>query len=79
MNEMIEIKHKKKYSVWKIDQKFKQLKGKLKYPIKNMQHRKLFINSLFPHFKYPSRKKKFQTQAKALQEALQLEENQYKL
>ena len=31
-----------------------------------------------PHIKYPLRKQKFHTWAKALQEALQLEENQYK-
>jgi hypothetical protein len=59
-----------------VDQKFKRLKGKLKYPITNIQHRNLFVNSLFPHLKYPLRKQKFQTQAEALQEALQLEENQ---
>jgi hypothetical protein len=61
-----------------IDQKFKRLKGKLKYPITDMQHRHLFINSLLPHLKYPLRQQKFQTQDEALQEALQLEENQYK-
>jgi hypothetical protein len=43
-----------------------------------MQHRHLFINSLFPHLKYPLRKQKFQNQAEALQATLQLEENQYK-
>jgi hypothetical protein len=78
MNEMIEIKQNLGESVWEIDQKFKRLKGKLKYPITDMQHRKLFINSLLPHFKYPLRKQKFQTQDEALQESLQLEENQYK-
>jgi hypothetical protein len=43
----------------------------------DMQHRNMFINSLLPHLKYPLCKQKFQTQAEALQEALQLEENQY--
>jgi hypothetical protein len=43
-----------------------------------MQHRHLFVNSLLAHLKYPLRQQKFQTQAEALQEALQLEENQYK-
>jgi hypothetical protein len=43
-----------------------------------MKHRHLFVNSLFPHLKYPLRQQKFQNQAKALHEALQLEENQYK-
>jgi hypothetical protein len=42
-----------------------------------MHHRHLFINSLLAHLKYPLSKKNFQTRAKALQEALQLEENQY--
>jgi hypothetical protein len=37
----------------------------------------MFVNSLLPHLKYPLRQQKFQTQAEALQEALQLEENQY--
>jgi uncharacterized protein YaaN involved in tellurite resistance len=53
------------------------LKGKLKYAITDMQHRHLFVNSLLPHLKYPLRQQKFQTQVEALQEALQLEENQY--
>jgi hypothetical protein len=78
MNEMIEIKKKPGESVWEVDQKFKRLKGKLKYPITDMQHRHLFVNSLLAHLKYPLRQQKFQTQAEALQEALQLEENQYK-
>jgi hypothetical protein len=43
-----------------------------------MQHRHLFINSLLALMKYPLRQKNFQTQDEALQEALQLEENQYK-
>jgi hypothetical protein len=64
--------------VWDIEQKFKWLKGKSKCPIIDMQHRHLIFNSLFPHFKYPSRQQKFQTQAKALQASLQLEENRYK-
>jgi hypothetical protein len=78
MNEMIEIKQKPGDSVWEIDQKFKRLKGKLKYPIIDMQHRNLFINSLLAHIKYPLRQYKFQTQYEALQVSLQLEENQYK-
>jgi hypothetical protein len=45
--------------------------------MKYMQHRNLFVNSLLPHLKYPLQQKKFQNQAKALQETLQLEENQY--
>jgi hypothetical protein len=67
MNEMIEIRQKPQYLVWEIYHKFKQMKGKLKYPITDMQHRKLFINSLLPHFKYPLRQQKFQTQSEALQ------------
>jgi hypothetical protein len=43
----------------------------------DMQHRHLFSNSLLPHLKHPLRKKKFQIQVEDLQEALQLEENQY--
>jgi hypothetical protein len=31
MNEMIEIRHKLGESIWKIDKRFKRLKGKLKY------------------------------------------------
>jgi hypothetical protein len=77
MNEMIEIRQKPGESVWEIDQRFKRLKGKLKYLMTDMQHRHLFVNSLLPHLKYPLRQQKFQTQAEALQEALQLEENQY--
>jgi hypothetical protein len=53
------------------------LKGKLKYAITDMQHRHLFVNSLLPYLKYPLRQQKCQTQAEALQEALQLEESQY--
>jgi hypothetical protein len=53
------------------------IEGKLKYVMTDMQHRHLFVNSLLPHLKYPLRQQKFQTQAEALQEALQLEENQY--
>jgi hypothetical protein len=78
MNETIEIKHNPGESVWEIDKKFKRLKGKLKYPIIDMQHRHMFISSLLSHLKYPLRQKKFQTQAEALQVALQLEENKYK-
>jgi hypothetical protein len=77
MNEMIEIRQKPGESVWEIDQRFKRLKGKLKYLMTDMQHRHLFVNSLLPHLKYPLRQQKFQTQAEALQAALQLEENQY--
>jgi hypothetical protein len=77
MNEMIEIRQKPGESVWEIDQRFKWLKGKLKYVMTDMQHRHLFVNSLLPHLKYPLRQQKFQTQAEALQAALQLEENQY--
>jgi hypothetical protein len=77
MNEMIEIRQKPGESVWEIDQRFKRLKGKLKYLMTEMQHRHLFVNSLLPHLKYPLRQQKFQTQAEALQAALQLEENQY--
>ena len=61
-----------------MDQKFKRLKGKLKYTINDTQHRHLFVNSLFPHLKYPLRQHKFQSKGEALQETLQLEENQYK-
>jgi hypothetical protein len=78
MNEMIEVRQKLGESVWDIDQNFKTLKGKLKYPIYVMHHRQLFLNSMLPHFKYPLRQQKFQNQEEALQEAMQLEENQYK-
>jgi hypothetical protein len=61
MNEMIEIKKKPGESVWEVDQKFKKIKGKLKYPITDMQHRYLFFNSLLPHLKYPLRQQKFQS------------------
>jgi hypothetical protein len=77
MNEMIEIKHKTGESIWDIDQRFKRLKGKIKYVMTYMHHRHLFLNSLLPHLKYPLRQQKFQTQAEALQVALQLEENRY--
>jgi hypothetical protein len=59
VNKMIQIKNKPGESVWEVDQKFKRLKGKLEYPITNICHRQPFINSLFPHFKYPLRKHKF--------------------
>ena len=78
MNEMIEVRKKPEESVWDIDKKFNTLKGKMKYPIFDMQHKQLFINSLLPHFKYPLRYHKFQNQEEALQEMIQLEENQYK-
>jgi hypothetical protein len=66
MNEMIEVRQKPGESVWDIDQKFNTLKGKLKYPISDMKHRDLFINSLLPHFKYPLRQHKFKTHAEAV-------------
>jgi hypothetical protein len=77
MNEMIEIQQKPRESVWKIDQRFKRLKGKLKYLMTDMQHRRLFFNSLLPHLKYLLQQQKLQAQAEALHTALQLEENQY--
>jgi hypothetical protein len=77
MNEMIEIRQKQGESVWEIDHGFKRLKGKLKYVMKYMQHRHIFVNSLPPHLKCPLRQQKFQTQEEALQASLQLEENQY--
>jgi hypothetical protein len=40
------------------------LKGKIKYVMKDMKHRHLFVNSLLPHLKYPLQQQ-------------QLEENQY--
>jgi len=55
MSEMNEIGQKQSDSIWDIDQRFKHLKGKLKYLINDMQHRKLFVNSLLPHLKYPLR------------------------
>ena len=61
MNEMIEIRQKLGESVWEIDQRFKRLKGKLKYLMTDMQHQNLFVNSLFPHLKYPLRQQNFQT------------------
>jgi hypothetical protein len=39
MNEMIEVRQKPIIFVWDIDQKFNTLKGKLKYPIYDMQHK----------------------------------------
>jgi hypothetical protein len=36
MNEMIEIRKKPGESIWEIDQRFKRLKGKLKYAITDM-------------------------------------------
>jgi hypothetical protein len=67
MNEMIEVRQKLGETVWDIDRKFNTLKDKLKYPIFDMQHRQLFINYLLPHFKYPLRQQKFQTQVEELQ------------
>jgi hypothetical protein len=72
---MIEIKHKPGEPDWEVDQKFKRIKVKLKYPIAYMQHRHLFVNSLLVHLKYPLRQHKFQTQVEAFQVALKLEEN----
>jgi hypothetical protein len=59
MNEMIEVRKKTGESIWDIDKKFNTLKGKMKYPIFDMQHRQLFINYLLPLFKYPLRQHKF--------------------
>jgi hypothetical protein len=59
MNEMIEIRQKIGESVWDIDQRFKQLKGKLKYLMTDMHHMHMFVNSLLPHLKYPLRQQKF--------------------
>jgi hypothetical protein len=75
MNEMIEIKQKLGESVWEVEEKFKRMKGKLKFPITDMQHRHLFFNFLLPHLNFPLRQKNFQSQAEALQEDFQLEEN----
>ena len=72
---MVEIRKKPSESVWEIEQRFKHLKGKLKYVMTDMQDRHLFVNSLLPHLKYPLRQQKFQTQEEALQATLQLEEN----
>jgi hypothetical protein len=77
MNEMIKIRQKLRESVWEIDQRFMRLKGKLKYLMTDMHHKHLFFNSFLSHLKYPLQQKKFQTQVEALQESLQLEENQY--
>jgi hypothetical protein len=62
MNEMIEIIQKPGESLWEIEQRFKQLKVKLKYLMTDMQHRNLFVNSLLPHLKYPLRQQNFQMQ-----------------
>jgi hypothetical protein len=70
MNKMIEIKKKLRELVWEVDHKIKRLKGKLKSPINDMQHRHLFVNSLLRHLKYLLRQQKFQNQAEALQAAL---------
>jgi hypothetical protein len=59
MNEMIEIRQKIGESIWEIDQRFKRLKGKLKYRMTKMQHRHMFVNSLLPHLKYPLQKHTF--------------------
>jgi hypothetical protein len=37
MNEMIEIKKKPGESVWEVEHKFKILKGKLKYPLRQQK------------------------------------------
>jgi hypothetical protein len=55
MNEIIEIRQKLGEFVWEIDQRFKLLKGKLKYLMIDMQQRHMFVNSLLPHLKYPLR------------------------
>ena len=78
MNEMIEVRQNPGEFVWDVDHKFKALNGTLKYPIFDMQHIQLFINSLLPCFKYPFIQHKFQTQVEALQAVMQLEENKYK-
>jgi hypothetical protein len=49
----------------------------MKYVVIDMKHRHMFFNSLLPHLKYPLQQQNFQRQEKALQEALQMEENQY--
>jgi hypothetical protein len=59
MNDMIEIRQKLGESIWEIDQRFKRLKGKLKYLMTEMQHQHLFVNSLLPHLKYPLQQHKF--------------------
>jgi hypothetical protein len=56
MNEMIEIRKKPGESVWDIDQRFKCIKGNLKYFMTDVQHRHFFVNSLLPHLEYPLRK-----------------------
>jgi hypothetical protein len=71
MNEIIDINQKPRELVWEVDQKFKRLKGKLKYPITDIHHRHLFVSSLLAYLKYPLRQKKFQTQVEALQATLQ--------
>jgi hypothetical protein len=43
MNVMIEVTQKPGESVCKIDQRFKRLKGKLKYLMTDMHHRHLFV------------------------------------
>jgi hypothetical protein len=70
MNEMIEIMKKLGESIWEIDQRFKHLKCNLKYSIIDMKHRKLFLNALLPHLKYPLRQQNLQTQEEELQETL---------
>jgi hypothetical protein len=57
MNEMIYIKHNPGESIWEVDNKFKRIKGNLKYTITDTHHRHLFVNYLFPYLKYPLRKK----------------------
>jgi hypothetical protein len=66
MNEMIEIRQKPGESVWEIDQRFKCLKGKLRYAMIDMHHRHMFVNSMLPHLKYPLRQQKFKSQVEAL-------------
>jgi hypothetical protein len=53
MNKIIKIRQKPGESVWDIDQRFKRLKGKLKYLMIEMKHWHLFVNSLLLHLQYP--------------------------
>jgi hypothetical protein len=60
MNEMIEIRQKPGESSWEIGQRFKRMKGKLRYAMIGMQHRHMFVKYLLPHLKYPLRQQKLQ-------------------
>jgi hypothetical protein len=66
MNKMIEIKQKPGESVWEVDEKFKRIKGNIKYLIIDTQHRHFFVNSLLPHLKYPLRQQKLHSQVERL-------------